>query len=1277
MINFKKAVNWFLRLFLLFISFIVIIVFIFALRPEYFIDDIELIIKDKILDSIDGELHIGSINGNFASGFKLNEVAYSSGSSIIFSAKEIYIDPDLSRIAFGKIAFSKVILTSMYCNIQSLQLDRLRFNGKPTISYFNIKIESLIINDGLFLLINHAYKVNGKVSLDYSNVVELDINILNINSPAFQDVLIFKGGNLIYNNEEVKLSNAIFYSDWVIGMANFIVNINDYQKSSATINIDKLLLESMNGFPINFNNLNVDIASNNRILNGIIKCDANIMKREYADILITGVIDKNFINIDNLSLFVEGQHIASTGIINILEKSWEVKATIDDFELTKNTRISGKVNLSSNLKLDYFNGSIMLINSMIDSIKIPLISGQFEYNNSIFNSDNITVKSEGHISNIKINSFVNTDNFNINGTIELEDFSNELLIDKYAIDSLNGDLKFSWMKNYDLNTIDLDINLIDGLLYENKFNYLNGNIFGEMVKDEFTGTASGKLIGWDNFSYSWDTISYSADIFKEKNSNYRFNAISEMGDSIYISAEQLPDGDFFISKCAGILKQNKLDIQSFFINKKDGYYHFPKLLINLGKSIIVLDGNYKNKNKYDISGNIQNLELNTLYSIIGKAFRINGLIESATINIENNNNLLNPNPIYFTAIDMKNGSIDDIQFNQLILTASYRHRRLLISDFRLDTHLGNINGDGWLNIGISDNVELLQNQDKLNLILSYNNIDLDRFNRYLPWGYESRGLMTGTFEISGSVEKPEIRSHINILKPGFDKINGEKLSGNIFYKENKLDFRNLLLQTNYGRYSGFGFLPLDLNLIIKNRADISKEPIDFVFTGTTNAVEFLPPYIEHLDSLTSIKNDEDSSNSYSIELLISGSLKNPIRDGKIVIKNGNLYLDPIDGSISNISGLLTITNNQLIINSMTGLIENKEESELMSLPILSGITNILEDWFVDKRIENNMRVTGSIDLTDFFKPKFALNLSGLDISLSSSYDLFHGSGSANINIIGSDTIYISGEFIPTPYNFTITNLGDEGSITDSEYLADRIIAYDIHVPMKDGIKVETENVNLLFGGDLNITKIGDENYNFSGKANIIDGNFYDNQGNIFQNTYGNILLTPTDNTPYINLHAQTKIEENIIDVSFIGYTDNPSLIFDSEDYTQTEILKILTFGNAEGLSNPDQTGNMLSNYLENEIEKTITRYSALDEFHLASQGSLLENMEGKEGVDLKLTVGKQFSNKIYLNTELDLNDIENSQYEATYRINQNTSIVGGLDENNLWHLSYRIKYYYK
>ena len=73
---------------------------------------------------------------------------------------------------------------------------------------------------------------------------------------------------------------------------------------------------------------------------------------------------------------------------------------------------------------------------------------------------------------------------------------------------------------------------------------------------------------------------------------------------------------------------------------------------------------------------------------------------------------------------------------------------------------------------------------------------------------------------------------------------------------------------------------------------------------------------------------------------------------------------------------------------------------------------------------------------------------------------------------------------------------------------------------------------------------------------------------------------------------------------------------------------------------------------------------------------MIETIEGEENFDLKLIVGKQVSNKIYLNTKLDLNDINKSQYEGTYRINHNTSIVGGLNEDNHWHLSYRIKYYY-
>ncbi len=1248
--------------------------FIFLFRPQYFIDDIEKIIKNNLPISLDGELNIGNIFGNFVTGFKVSDLNYTKDSIIVFSSKEIYIDPDLSRIAFGTIALSELIVKSSYLHYDKFLANEKEKRVKPSSSFFNIEISSLNIDKALIVVIDEMYHLNGELGVYFDDVVEIEIKSLDLGSPLFNDNLVFPNGKIIINKNELAFTNLESNSSWLSGIANGKINIKELHKSSGIVQIDKLLLSTIDSSWINIYNLESEIDNKYKILEGYLKCDLDYFNRNIMDLFLNVKFADNTIEIDSASFIVDEQYIASTGDINIREKSWELNTIINDLKLSKNTFISGIVNLKSAQLFDHITGDIKLKDSLIDSVKISSLTGKFNFINKVLSSENIKIRSNGQIGNIKIHSLLNADNFNISGKITINNFSENLPLKKYGLNNLFGHLNFNWLKSPTLNEFSADFNLSEGLLLNKKFSVFKGAFSGEITKDQFVGKSTGILNGWQYNSYYWDSLYFNFDQLNNI-TLINLNAISSMGDKIQFSAEREKSGDVFVTSLAGLLKQTELNIQPFYINKKEDYFHFPQINISLGESEIIMKGNYQGINHYDIDVDIHNLDLTKLYSITGKSYRLNGLIKSATIDVEKSSDQLKPNPIIFTTIEMENGNIDDIQFNKLKMAASYRNRRLLLSDFRLDTYLGNINGDGWFNIGWLNQGGPFQDEDKLNINFTYENVDIERFNRYFPWGYESRGLMTGNIDINGSTTKPEIISRIDISHPGFDKINGEKLSGNIYYKDNRLDFRNLLFQTENGRYSGFGFLPLDLNLIIENRVDISQEPIDFVFTGTTNNVDFLPPYFDILDSLTTNTVKDDTLSSYSIELLLTGTLEKPIRNGKIVIRNSSLYLDPIVEPIRNIAGLISISNNQLIINKMTGLLYKEEDNSIMNLPLILNIKDLF--FSEDRKKKNNLNVSGSMDLTEFFNPKFALNLSGDDISISSSYDLFHGSGSADINVTGRDTMYISGEFIPTPYNFTITNLGDDPTFETSKLYTNRIISYDIYVPIKDGIKVETDNISLLFDGDISITKIGDENFNFSGKANIIDGKFYDNQGNIFQNTYGNILLTPIDNTPYIDLHAQTKLEENIIDVSFIGFTDNPALIFDSQDYTQTEILQILTFGNAEGFSDPEQAGNLLSNYLENEIEKNITKYSTLDEFQLTSRGSLLENIEGNEDIELKLILGKQFSNKIYLNTEFDLNDIENSQYEATYRINHNTSIVGGLDENNLWHLSYRIKFYYK
>ena len=114
--NISNAGKWFLKLIFLFLSFIFAVIVIFLFRPEYFIDDIEIFIIDQVSSLTNGEINIGNIDGNFVEGFRLNEVVYQEEGLIIFSAGNIYIDPDLSRIITGKIALSQLVINNSYYN---------------------------------------------------------------------------------------------------------------------------------------------------------------------------------------------------------------------------------------------------------------------------------------------------------------------------------------------------------------------------------------------------------------------------------------------------------------------------------------------------------------------------------------------------------------------------------------------------------------------------------------------------------------------------------------------------------------------------------------------------------------------------------------------------------------------------------------------------------------------------------------------------------------------------------------------------------------------------------------------------------------------------------------------------------------------------------------------------------------------------------------------------------------------------------------------------------
>ena len=63
--------------------------------------------------------------------------------------------------------------------------------------------------------------------------------------------------------------------------------------------------------------------------------------------------------------------------------------------------------------------------------------------------------------------------------------------------------------------------------------------------------------------------------------------------------------------------------------------------------------------------------------------------------------------------------------------------------------------------------------------------------------------------------------------------------------------------------------------------------------------------------------------------------------------------------------------------------------------------------------------------------------------------------------------------------------------------------------------------------------------------------------------------------------------------------------------------------------------------------------------------------------NINVFLGKRISSNLYLNTKINLSQSDKmNEYEVSYRLNRNMSIVAKVDEYQHWHINYRYKYKY-
>ncbi|MCH6574075.1 MAG: hypothetical protein IH795_02545, partial [Bacteroidetes bacterium] len=232
--------------------------------------------------------------------------------------------------------------------------------------------------------------------------------------------------------------------------------------------------------------------------------------------------------------------------------------------------------------------------------------------------------------------------------------------------------------------------------------------------------------------------------------------------------------------------------------------------------------------------------------------------------------------------------------------------------------------DSWLNISGSLNMDydkIKNNQTpfsgdgKLSFDLALNNVNLSNFKNINPFKEDIGGIVTGNVKVSNTFLQPEAEFDLNLKNGWYDRITFTELDGDGIYKNLKLELKGLKASTENGAYSAYGQIPLNLAMWkIKGRK--LEGPLTINVTGQSRDLHFLSPYFPEIDKITG---------DFDMEFALSGTFKTPIRDARIIIKNGSVITNLTQNSPTNIVAELVIEKNMGRIISMSGEMKGKKK----------------------------------------------------------------------------------------------------------------------------------------------------------------------------------------------------------------------------------------------------------------------------------------------------------------------------------------------------------------
>ena len=598
-------------------------------------------------------------------------------------------------------------------------------------------------------------------------------------------------------------------------------------------------------------------------------------------------------------------------------------------------------------------------------------------------------------------------------------------------------------------------------------------------------------------------------------------------------------------------------------------------------------------------------------------------------------------------VSLKNGSIAGEKFDDLVMSGLLERNILHLDEIAMTR-------DERTRLQVSGIVPLKSDSTRpvpIDLAMHFKQFRLESLTQFIPNFFDISGIVSGDFDLGGSPVETNFKYDLAIENSTFDKLNLGQVTGDGFYRNHRWTMTHYTSVKKDQILEGNGFLPIVLDVGSKELGHwIKSDSLYIDVKGHRHDLNFLSAYISDLDS---------ARGDFNLELVLSGKPEKIIRDGSMVITNGRLYTPLLDNPIRHINSHISIADNLLYIQNFSGVMRQKSSES-----------------------KPNLNVTGEIDLTQFFHPRYNIKAKGKQIFFSSLAEDMSGNVDVNISVVGRDTITIAGT-IPVNQVVLTKEFVTETAGSIPEKQGGTIPYYKITFPITGSLNLVNQQIDANLGGEVSLSQLGNEETNYAGELYVKDGRFF-YSGGIFKKMNGTMSFDGKGFNPILDFTAQQTIEDQIIYLQLTGPLDNPRFdLTSSGGFSQSDILQLLLYRKlftpedltSTGLGTQAQA--ILTAWFESQLEKNLMEFSGLNRLGIVKDVSI-SGLDPSSSEDL--TIKADLSQKVSLNyayqRSFSLTNNPNHKLGVEYKINRYFSVVGNVDQTGNFQAKYRLRYSY-